>query len=67
MRMMSSCGSVTAADMAAGLRLSTDRGCVYISPLRGKSALKILAESFNEETAEELCMEFERRAREIDS
>jgi hypothetical protein len=47
--------------------LSTDRGCVYISPLRGKSALKIIAESFNEETAEELCMEFERRAREIDS
>ncbi|NLT12907.1 MAG: NTP transferase domain-containing protein [Clostridiales bacterium] len=66
MRLMSSYGAGMAADLAAGLRLSTDRGCVYISPLREKSALKIHAESFNEETAEELCTEFERRALEVD-
>jgi mannose-1-phosphate guanylyltransferase/phosphomannomutase len=53
-------------DMTAGLRLNTDRGCVYISPLRERSALKIHAESVSEEIAEELCIEFERRAQEND-
>ena len=66
MRLMSSCCAGMAAEMAAGLRLDTDRGCVYITPLREKSALKIHTESFNEEMAEELCIEFERRACEID-
>ncbi len=62
MRMMSSCSAGMATEMAAGLRLDTGRGYVYISPLRDKSALRIHAESFSEETAEELCVEFERRA-----
>ena len=54
-------------EIAAGLRLDTDRGRVSISPLRERSALRIRTESMNEETAEELCAEFERRARDIDS
>ncbi|NLA86381.1 MAG: hypothetical protein GX847_03685 [Clostridiales bacterium] len=67
MRLMTSYGGEMPVEMSAGLRLQTDRGCVYISPLRDKSALKIRAESFNEETAEELCIEFERRAHETDT
>lgn len=66
MRLMSSSCAEMAPNLTSGLRLDTDRGCVYISPLRERSALKIRAESFNEETAEELCVEFERRAQEND-
>lgn len=66
MRLMSSGCTGVVSEMAAGLRLDTDRGCVYISPLRERSALRIHAESMSEEIAEELCVEFERRAREID-
>lgn len=66
MRKLSSDYLETAADPACGLRFDTERGHVLISPLRDKSALKIRAESFNEETAEELCAEFERRAQEND-
>lgn len=66
MRLMSDSCTGMAAEMTAGLRLDTDRGCIYISPLRDRSALKIHAESFSEETAEELCVEFVRRAHEID-
>jgi mannose-1-phosphate guanylyltransferase/phosphomannomutase len=66
MRLMSSCCAGMSAEMAAGLRLETNRGRVYISPLREKNALKIRAESANEEIAEELCAEFEQRAGEID-
>jgi mannose-1-phosphate guanylyltransferase/phosphomannomutase len=66
MRAMAAYGSEMAAEMAAGLRLDTGRGFVHISPLRERSALKIRSESETEETAEELCVEFERRAREID-
>lgn len=54
-------------ETAAGLRFDTGNGYVYISPLREKSALKIRTESFSEETAEELCAEFERRVRDSDS
>ncbi len=46
---------------ASGLRLDTELGRVTIAPMRERSALKIRTESFNEETAEELCAEFERR------
>jgi hypothetical protein len=66
MRLMSSCCAGMAAEMSAGLRLETDKGCVYISPLRERSALKIHAESISEEFAEELCVEFEHRAHEAD-
>lgn len=66
MRAMAAYGSEMAAEMAAGLRLDTGRGFVHISPMRERSALRIRSESENEETAEELCVEFERRAREID-
>jgi mannose-1-phosphate guanylyltransferase/phosphomannomutase len=55
-----------AMEIVSGLRLDTDRGRVQISPLRERSALRIRTESMNEETAEELCAEFEHRAREID-
>ncbi len=67
MRLMSPGKPGPATETAPGLRLNTERGCVYISPLRERSALRIHAESFSEETAEELCVEFERRARECDS
>ncbi len=66
MRLISSCCAGISSELSAGLRLDTDRGCVYISPLRERSALTIHAESFSEETAEELCVEFERRALEND-
>ncbi|SHI07539.1 mannose-1-phosphate guanylyltransferase / phosphomannomutase [Sporobacter termitidis DSM 10068] len=66
MRLMTSRCAGMASELASGLRLDTDRGCVYISPLRERSALKIRTESMSEEIAEELCAEFERRAREID-
>jgi mannose-1-phosphate guanylyltransferase/phosphomannomutase len=66
MRAMAAYGSEMAAEMAAGLRLDTGRGFVHISPLRERSALRIRSESENEEAAEELCVEFERRAREFD-
>ena len=55
-----------AVEIFSGLRLDTERGRVQISPLRERSALRIRTESMNEETAEELCAEFERSAREID-
>ena len=63
---MSADTAAVALELASGLRLDTDRGRVHISPLRERSALRIRTESMNEETAEELCAEFERRAREID-
>lgn len=66
MRLMASSCSGMASETTSGLRLETDRGYVYISPLRERSALKIRTESYNEETAEELCAEFERRTREMD-
>ena len=59
-------GAAAAIELNAGLRLDTERGRVHISPLRERSALRIRAESLNEETAEELCADVERRAREID-
>jgi mannose-1-phosphate guanylyltransferase/phosphomannomutase len=66
MRLMASHCAGMASELASGLKLDTDRGSVHISPLRERSALKIRTESMNEETAEELCAEFERRTREID-
>lgn len=66
MRLMASSCSGMASEISSGLRLETDRGYIYISPLRERSALKIRTESYNEETAEELCAEFERRTRELD-
>jgi mannose-1-phosphate guanylyltransferase/phosphomannomutase len=66
MRLMSSCCTGMAMELTAGLRLDTERGSVTISPLRERSALRIRTESMSEETAEELCAEFERRALEND-
>lgn len=66
MRLMSSSCAGMASEISSGLRFNTDRGYVHISPLRSRSALKIRTESYNEEMAEELCAEFERRTREID-
>lgn len=66
MRLMSSYCAGMSSDLSAGLRVDTERGCVTVSPLRERSALRIKTESMNEETAEELCAEFERRARDID-
>ncbi len=66
MRLMSAyCGGM-ASNLSGGLRFDTGCGCVTVSPLRDRSALRIKTESMNEETAEELCAEFERQAREID-
>ena len=55
-----------APDSLSGIRLETELGCVTISPMRGRSALKIRSESFSEETAEELCADFEQRTRRAD-
>ena len=58
MRMLLKNSSGVSRETASGLRLDTGLGCVTISPLRERSALKIHTESFSEETAEELCAEF---------
>lgn len=54
------------ADTSSGLRVETDKGVVHISPLRDRSAIRIRAESFRTEQAEELCAEFEKLAVEAD-
>jgi hypothetical protein len=59
-----SCGA--GAEFSDGIRLTTGKGSVTVSPLRGKSALLIRGEGENEEIAAELCDEFVRRARNID-
>ncbi len=66
MRMLLKNSSGVSRETASGLRLDTGLGCVTISPLRERSALKIHTESFSEETAEELCAEFEKRAQQAD-
>jgi mannose-1-phosphate guanylyltransferase/phosphomannomutase len=66
MRMLLRGSAGTPRETSSGLRLETELGFVTISPLRDRSALRIRTESFNEETAEELCAEFERRARQAD-
>jgi mannose-1-phosphate guanylyltransferase/phosphomannomutase len=66
MRGLSAAYSGQIKDSPAGLRIDTDNGIVRISPLRDRGAIRIRAESFKEELAEELCKEFERRAREAD-
>ena len=67
MRMLLNDSMGQTRETSSGLRLDTDLGYVTIAPLRTRSALRIRSESFNEETAEELCAEFEQRARRADN
>lgn len=63
MKKMAAACSEMAVEFAEGLRLSTDRGWVHIAPCHDRPALKIKTESQNAEIAEQLCADFERRAR----
>jgi mannose-1-phosphate guanylyltransferase/phosphomannomutase len=49
------------ADLSDGITFKSDRGAVSISPLRGKSAIRIRGKGANEEIAAELCAEFVSR------
>ncbi|SMC90605.1 sugar phosphate nucleotidyltransferase [Papillibacter cinnamivorans] len=49
-----------------GLRVHTHSGWVRVTPLYGRRGLRIVGESAEEEIAEELCADFERRIKKID-
>lgn len=49
---------------AEGVRLSTRRGSVLLSPLKRGTGMRILAEAADMETADELCAEYEKTLRE---
>ena len=64
-------GRVLKSDPAAraqgeGVRTRAGAGWVYLVPLSGRQALRVVAEAANLETAEELCALFERRVRALD-
>lgn len=50
-----------------GLRFAAGDGWVYIAPLERRCSLRVVGESFDAETAEELCSIFARRAKELDA
>jgi mannose-1-phosphate guanylyltransferase/phosphomannomutase len=56
-----------AAELVSGLMIDTDRGRVHIAPDFNGDILRIKSESFDAETAEELCTEFRRRIESIDN
>ncbi len=62
MKKMAAACSEMAVEFAEGLRLSTERGWVQLSPCHDRPALRIKTESENAEMAEALCVDFERRA-----
>ena len=49
-----------------GLRISSGDGWVYIAPLTRRPALRVVGESFDAETARELCGAVAEKARELD-
>lgn len=65
MRLVAESCAEMATELCQGLKINTDRGTVLICPCAGTDALTISGESENEETAEEICAEFEKRVRKI--
>ena len=59
-----SCAEMS-SELTAGLSVKSERGQVRICPCSDGKALRITAEAANEETAEELCSDFERRVNSI--
>ncbi len=55
-----------AASAGEGLRLRTGEGWVYIVPLVRRSALRVIAEGYNAETAAELCDFYVRKVTQMD-
>lgn len=55
-----------AQDTGEGLRLPVREGWVYIAPLTARSALRVIGEGFDMETAQELCTQYVKRAQELD-
>lgn len=55
-----------AQDAGEGLRLPVREGWVYIAPLTARSALRVIGEGFDMETAEELCDLYVRKTKELD-
>ena len=49
-----------------GARIPVGDGWVYLSPMSRRSALRIVAEAVNAETAAELCSFYEERLRKLD-
>jgi mannose-1-phosphate guanylyltransferase/phosphomannomutase len=49
-----------------GLRVRTRGGWVRVTPLYGRRGLRIVGEGADEEIADELCLDFERRIRRFD-
>lgn len=53
-------------ELFEGLRTRAGSGWVWVTPLAGRRALRIVGESAEEEIADELCADFERRAKKFD-
>ncbi len=59
-------GSEEASTPGEGARLQIGDGWVYLAPMSSRSALRIIAEASDMETAQELCGIFRDRAKRID-
>lgn len=55
-----------AAPLGEGARLPVGKGWVYLVPMSGKNALRVIAEAYDMEAARELCAGFEKKIRSLD-
>jgi phosphomannomutase len=53
-------------ELCQGIKVCLDGTWVHVSPCAARQALRVSAEGYNSETAEELCMDFSERIRKYD-